>query len=331
MFDKISFFTYEMPETELLQMSEKDERYIQQRIRPASRSAGDTPYITLKSRGLTSAKMAGTVEMFLMPPLSNIIQEHFYHIESFDVFTWEGSCYTLRQDFPSYMLLYTYEGSGFLEYEGKKYTLTPGDGFWIDCMVPQHYYSDNKKWKHSVLHFNGPLVPYLYDQYHTSNSPVFTIPLQGFYQNALEEILLAYTSPAPHREYKAADLISRLLTELLALPASTRSSVQERMQLLRYLTVYIEHHYQENLSLDFLSSFSGISKYHLSREFKKLIGYSPIEYLISLRIKHAQTLLSTTTMTANEISEAVGIHDINNFYQLFKKRTGVTPIEYRNL
>ncbi|CUX23180.1 AraC-like ligand binding domain protein [Clostridium sp. C105KSO15] len=47
--------------------------------------------------------------------------------------------YTDRSYLDSFELRYTLEGEGFLEYNGRKYTLRPGEGYWIDCKKP-HYY-----------------------------------------------------------------------------------------------------------------------------------------------------------------------------------------------
>jgi AraC-like DNA-binding protein len=79
-----------------------------------------------------------------------------------------------------------------------------------------------------------------------------------------------------------------------------------------------------------MSKFSGISKYYLSREFKKYTGFSPNDYLIQLRVDHAKYLLLSTTLPANKISHIVGIHDMNNFNNLFKRKTGITPGKYRS-
>ena len=88
--------------------------------------------------------------------------------------------------------------------------------------------------------------------------------------------------------------------------------------------------YTQDLSLDFLSKFSNISKYYLTREFKKYTGFTPYNYLISLRIDAAKKLLCTTNIPISQVGEAVGINDINNFINLFKKRTGTTPALFRN-
>ena len=87
---------------------------------------------------------------------------------------------------------------------------------------------------------------------------------------------------------------------------------------------------EESISLDRMAEMTNTSKYHLSKEFKRYTGFSPHDYLISIRIEQAQILLKSTTLPASKICHMVGVHDINNFNYLFKKKVGKTPIQFRN-
>ena len=82
-----------------------------------------------------------------------------------------------------------------------------------------------------------------------------------------------------------AGLLYNLFTRLLAASAPQSTGSRAVDESLQSLIRYIDSHYAEKLSLDFLSRFSGISKYYLSREFHRYTGFSPIEYLIHLRIE----------------------------------------------
>ncbi len=88
---------------------------------------------------------------------------------------------------------------------------------------------------------------------------------------------------------------------------------------------YMESNYTSPLSLDDLSSFAGVSKYHLSREFKKRTGFSPGDYLIELRMNRACFLLTGTTLTVEAISRMSGFGNYPNFLKLFKKEREQHP------
>ena len=63
---------------------------------------------------------------------------------------------------------------------------------------------------------------------------------------------------------------------------------------------------------------------------KQEYGVSPIDYMVSRRIGEAQNLLNTTSLSVAEIAEAVGYADKNYFARIFRKRAGISPIDFRN-
>lgn len=93
---------------------------------------------------------------------------------------------------------------------------------------------------------------------------------------------------------------------------------------------YIDEHYSDSISLDTLALLSYKSKFHLVREFKKETGYTPIEYLIFMRIQEAKLLLSSTEMSILDISSSLGFSSPSYFAQRFKRSVGMTPVKYRN-
>lgn len=273
---------------------------------------------------------SGNMETFFRSPLPAFVLQNLYHIQSFSVFTCDARSFTRRSDFDSYLILYTYEGNGILEYENQTYHLASGDGFFIDCKKNQFYKTEGTLWKYSALHINGPLLPELYPHYLQSGSPVFTQPPTGSYQTLLEQLLLIYDHKNIHRDWQASDCISHIITNLLGMPRGTSKNISGDIpENIQYLIKYMESNYTSPLSLDFLAEFAGLSKYHLSRVFKKYTGFSPNDYLIQLRLEHARDILLSTTLPASKISHMVGIHDINNFINLFHKKMGLTPGEYR--
>ncbi|MCR1951983.1 AraC family transcriptional regulator [Clostridium sp. DSM 100503] len=92
---------------------------------------------------------------------------------------------------------------------------------------------------------------------------------------------------------------------------------------------YIDSHYAQNITLDFLSDLSYMNKYHLVHTFTKQIGISPINYVINKRIQEAKNLLATTGYSIRDIASIVGFGNSSYFSQMFKKVTGISPKSYR--
>ncbi|MFW5435824.1 AraC family transcriptional regulator [Paenibacillus apiarius] len=93
--------------------------------------------------------------------------------------------------------------------------------------------------------------------------------------------------------------------------------------------LYIQEHYSETITLESLAESLNYSVPHLSALFKKRTGYSPIDYLIQIRIDRAASLLVETAATLREIAEGVGYRDPYYFSRLFKKYRGVSPDRFR--
>ena len=92
---------------------------------------------------------------------------------------------------------------------------------------------------------------------------------------------------------------------------------------------YIDSHYSENITLDFLSNLTYVNKFHLVHLFTKEMGISPINYLINKRIDESKNLLVTTNYSIRDISSIVGFSNSSYFSQMFKKIAGISPKDFR--
>lgn len=96
------------------------------------------------------------------------------------------------------------------------------------------------------------------------------------------------------------------------------------------MCLYVEEHYGDRaLSLESVADEMGLNSSYLSRVFKKERGENFSEYLIRVRIARAQELLGGTELKTYAIAAEVGFGDAHYFSQVFKKKCGMTPAEYR--
>lgn len=94
---------------------------------------------------------------------------------------------------------------------------------------------------------------------------------------------------------------------------------------------YIEEHYTERLTLLEVAEQTYVSQWHLSKLLNKDTGHSFSDLLNMKRIKKAQELLGDQSLRIGEIAEKVGFLDTPHFSRVFKKITGVSANEYRNM
>jgi len=93
---------------------------------------------------------------------------------------------------------------------------------------------------------------------------------------------------------------------------------------------YISKHLEEALSLSDLAQHYFISKEHLSRQFKKEVGISVQNYINDKKMEYAKNLLRNHSMISiSNIPSMCGYSDLHYFYRIFKKITGITPVQYR--
>lgn len=92
---------------------------------------------------------------------------------------------------------------------------------------------------------------------------------------------------------------------------------------------YLEQHYGDKLTLDDLAAVGHLSRRSLTREFRRALGCSPMEYLIKLRINHAMALLQDNRASVTGVAFLVGFQDSNYFARQFRAIVGLSPREYR--
>lgn len=95
------------------------------------------------------------------------------------------------------------------------------------------------------------------------------------------------------------------------------------------ITDYLETHFACQASLADLAEMVHMSPSSLSHSFKRRLGCSPIEYVLSLRVQRAAELLRDTMESITKIGEDVGFADSNYFSRQFKTRLGMSPSAYR--
>lgn len=94
---------------------------------------------------------------------------------------------------------------------------------------------------------------------------------------------------------------------------------------------YIDKHFAESITLDVIADKLHISPVYLSTVFKSETGMNYSKYLTSVRINKSKEMLRECDMNLTQIANAVGYDSLTYFSKLFRKKTGLKPMEYRRL
>jgi transcriptional regulator GlxA family with amidase domain len=93
---------------------------------------------------------------------------------------------------------------------------------------------------------------------------------------------------------------------------------------------YIESHLDEKISVEHLSTQFAVGRRNFDRRFIKATGNTPLEYSQRVKIESAKKAFETTRKNINEVMYDVGYSDLKAFREVFRKITGMSPLEYRS-
>ena len=93
--------------------------------------------------------------------------------------------------------------------------------------------------------------------------------------------------------------------------------------------IYINSSLSEGISVAALAAIEGLSPSRYTALFRELMGEAPMQYVLSLRIKQAKSLLSLTDLPVKKVAELCGYGDNHFFSKAFSRAVGVSPVQYR--
>ena len=105
----------------------------------------------------------------------------------------------------------------------------------------------------------------------------------------------------------------------------------QKITAIKTVLSYITDHYHEKLYVQDLASQVNMNEQYFCRFFKRSIGKTPIDYINDYRLNKVIRLLETGDAQITEICLECGFNNMGNFQRLFKRKTGITPLQYRKL
>ncbi|MBA4688857.1 MAG: helix-turn-helix domain-containing protein [Candidatus Galacturonibacter soehngenii] len=243
--------------------------------------------------------------------------------------------YTYNHKIPNeYHLHFVLNGKGTLKVSQRIYHIKKDDIFLIPKDAHIHYYADMENpWEYMWITFDGEKsVSYLQHAGLSEDNPVIqsTIP-NNAYQPMIQKILDA-------NELTFANEIKRVgyLYEILSTLIEVQSSLKAKQNkydypsntYVDYAIQFVKHNYN-HIRVQDIAEYIGINRSYLTSIFKKQLGISPQEYLVSFRLKKSAELLINTNLSISEISNSIGYENPLTFSKIFKQTYGMCPKIYR--
>lgn len=111
---------------------------------------------------------------------------------------------------------------------------------------------------------------------------------------------------------------------------SWRTRAYHQDEEVRRIQQWLHDHLAEPVRVEALAARFNMSARTLTRRFQRALGDTPLGYLQTIRLEQAKTLLVETLDPISAITHAVGYEDISSFTKLFRRKTGMTPRDYRS-
>lgn len=225
-----------------------------------------------------------------------------------------------------YLIAFRHSGEGRVVMANAFRPMHPGDALVVKAGEAMEIFNDTGHCY--LLHIDGPKASGIYEKLMKKNrSPIMAVmnPEKMKVTFSRMEACLQ----GDYRPYKLTAYIFNILAELNSLEIEGKTYQNE--DLITKSITFIEEKFSEDLHVDEIAKVANLSKYYFTKEFKKITGVTPIQYLIRKRINHAEYLLENTERSVFQISSESGFNTEVNFFYHFKKANNCTPNDYRKL
>lgn len=249
-----------------------------------------------------------------------------------------------------YEISHVREGEGIYEIEGKTFPVEKGDIIIINN-IERHKVSYNKEKPlyQTVIHFEPNFIwsgdkgsfdyeylkLFLYNGASFINKPELDCDTSKAVTQLIEAIVQEYKEKKPYYELMIKSKLMSLITYLIRqcdFKKSTEYELLARRQNIERLgkiIKYINENYNKDIGLSSIAQHFFMNPSYFSDYFKKNLGINFYEYLTNVRINEAMRLLSFNCSTM-EAAFKSGFNNISSFCSAFKKRTGMSPKQYKN-
>ncbi|BBH22127.1 hypothetical protein Back11_34720 [Paenibacillus baekrokdamisoli] len=252
---------------------------------------------------------------------------------------------------PAYELLFLASGSFQLLWLGEKYEVSPPSLFILTPNTPHDLIIHSKNAVFWYIELTGvEEEPHLsklqnillWNRLQSGFDPYFTLsPLMERCLNEISNMLDMKIHDQPYGEQLLLLNVRKILLMVsgtlelygkdskLSNSNAPPSGYSLSKDVIQALARYMESTYKSKITLKDLTQISNFQATYLIKRFKEETGFTPIDYLLELRMEAAKTYLSTTEMPIQKVAEETGYPNIHHFSGEFKRKTGLSPTNWR--
>lgn len=232
-----------------------------------------------------------------------------------------------------YQLLYVVEGKGTLTTESAgKFEIKEGDIF---LLFPGewHTYSPYKAsgWKEYWIGFKGTNIDSRVETgFFSKEAPVYRIGYNETVITLFREAIHTAKQQEKHFQQLLAGIVNYLLGLVFTIDSNRKLKDSINPQIVEKARAFMNENIETSIDMPQVADYLNISYSSFRHIFKQYTGMAPSQYYLNLKIQRAKDMLRSSTASIKEISYILHFDTPEYFTKLFKKKTGLTPSQFRD-
>lgn len=229
-----------------------------------------------------------------------------------------------RAHYNNILAIYILDGSIEMIQDDIKLSAQKDELLFIDCYKDHQYFTDSDA--HTLwVHFDGNNSRQWFDEIKSQKGQKIKCSRQT------AECIFNVIKYIAHNqnEYIISNELYSMLCNI-SLENTAKQKGQKNIQI-EAAKKYIILNYNKNVSIYEIANAVHMSVPYFSKIFKEITGFSPYDYLLTIRLDKAKELLKQTGDSIESIAYKTGFNSASNFICFFKKETGISPLKFRNI
>lgn len=231
-----------------------------------------------------------------------------------------------------WQIIYIAAGKGHFILDGKEVIVPAGSMVLFQPkQVQDYFYLGKDKTQVWFVHFTGREVRNILRHYeiptdgyilHTGISREY----EDLFRRMRDELVRCSWGYEEMLTYLFRELLMTMHRRMTENAPRVSGFIQDEIDRAR---AFFDEHYNEEISIEQYAVSRNMSTSWFNRSFRSAVGTSPMQYILDVRIRNAQTLLETTDYSVGNIAALVGYENPMYFSRLFRKAKGLSPSKYR--
>lgn len=223
-------------------------------------------------------------------------------------------------------------GEGTLRVNDKTHIINKGSFFYLKANSPHEYYGNSDKWEVRWISFSGNQIDDILTELKFDITKVGVLSNIDKIEASFKKIYISLKSEDISGKYIASSVLYEILVDLYTMiHTKQEDETSEGNSIINLIKLYIDEHYNQDITLEELSNLVNITPQYLCKLFKIHLNLRPFQYITMKRIQYAKKMLSDYTMSVKDVAHMVGFSDCSYFCAIFKKYEMVTPMQFRGL